>query len=98
MARSAHLDPAIRARTAGYTAPEPQYRWTISAAVGRCTEEEQMTLGEANNRALNFAVAAFAGALAVALATAIPTDEEFLNKVDAHIIPPGLVDIFIWYI
>src|SRR2546427_11927494 len=82
---------------AGYTVPERQYRRTISAAVGRCTEEEQTTLGEANNRALNFAVAAFAGALAVALATAIPTEDEFLHKVDEIIIPLVFVVLLIWY-
>src|SRR5437868_13684427 len=81
----------------GYTVPEAQYRWTISAAVGRCTEEEPMTLGEANNRAWNFAVAAFAGALGVALATAIPTEDEFLHKLDEILIPLVFVGLLIWY-
>ena len=56
-----------------------------------------MTLAEANNRAWNFAVAAFAGALAVALATAIPTEDEFLHKVDEIIIPLVFVGLLIWY-
>ena len=56
-----------------------------------------MTLAEANNRAWNFAVAAFAGALAVALATAIPTEDEFLHKVDEILIPLVLVGLLIWY-
>ncbi len=54
-----------------------------------------MTVAEANNRGWNFAVAAFAGALAVALATAIPTEDEFLHKGDEIIIPLVLVGLLI---
>jgi hypothetical protein len=56
-----------------------------------------MNVAEANNRGLNFAIAAFAGALAVALATAIPTEDELLHKADETIIPLVFVGLLIWY-
>ena len=56
-----------------------------------------MTLGEAINRGWNFAVVAFAGALAAALATAIPTEDEFLHKLDEILIPLVFVGLLVWY-
>ena len=56
-----------------------------------------MTLEEANNRGWNFAVAAFAGALAVGLVTAIPSEDELVHKGDEIIIPIVLILLLVWY-
>ena len=56
-----------------------------------------MTIEEANNRGWNFAVAAFAGALGIGLATAIPSEDELLHKVDEIVIPIVILLLLIWY-
>src|SRR2546425_6311639 len=56
-----------------------------------------MTVAEANNRGWNLTVAAFAGALGVALATAIPTEDELLHKADEILIPLVLLILLVWY-
>lgn len=56
-----------------------------------------MTVDEANNRGWNFAVAAFLGALAFGMLTAIPTEDEFTHKLDEIVIPLVVVAFLVWY-
>ena len=56
-----------------------------------------MTLDEANNRGWNFAVAAFLGALAIGMLTAIPTEDEFAHKLDEIVIPIVVAAFVAWY-
>lgn len=56
-----------------------------------------MSLDEANNRALNFAVAAFLAALGVGLVTAVPSEDEFVHKLDEIVIPIVVVAFLVWY-
>lgn len=56
-----------------------------------------MIVDEANNRGLNFAVAAFLAALGVGLVTAIPSEDEFAHKLDEIVIPIVVVAFLAWY-
>lgn len=56
-----------------------------------------MTVDEANNRGWNFAVAAFLGALAIGMLTAIPTEDEFAHKLDEIVIPIVVAAFVAWY-
>jgi len=56
-----------------------------------------MTVEEANNRGWNFAVAAFLGALAIGMLTAIPSEDEFTHKLDEIVIPLVVVAFLVWY-
>ena len=56
-----------------------------------------MSVDEANNRSLNFAVAAFLGALGVGLVTAVPSEDEFAHKLDELVIPIVVVAFIVWY-
>ena len=56
-----------------------------------------MTVDEANNRGWNFAVAAFLGALAIGMVTAIPTEDEFAHKLDEIVIPIVVAAFVAWY-
>ena len=56
-----------------------------------------MTVDEANNRGWNFAVAAFLGALAIGMLTAIPTEDEFSHKLDEIVIPIVVAAFVAWY-
>jgi hypothetical protein len=56
-----------------------------------------MTIEEANNRGWNFAVAAFAASLGVAVAALIPTEDKLLHKVDETLIPIVFLGLLIWY-
>ena len=56
-----------------------------------------MTVEEANNRGWNFAVAVFLGALAVGMATAIPTEDEFAHKLDEIVIALVVLAFVVWY-
>lgn len=57
-----------------------------------------MTVAEANHRTLNFAVAAFLGALALGMLTAIPTEDEFAHKLDEIVIPIVVAAFVAWYL
>lgn len=56
-----------------------------------------MSVDEANNRSLNFAVAAFVAALGVGLLTAIPSEDEFTHKLDEIVIPIVVLAFLAWY-
>ena len=56
-----------------------------------------MSVDEANNRGLNFAVAAFLAALGVGLVTAIPSEDELAHKLDEIVIPVVVVAFLAWY-
>ena len=56
-----------------------------------------MTVEEANNRGWNFAVAAFLGALAIGMLTAIPSEDEFTHKLDEIVIPLVVIAFLVWY-
>lgn len=56
-----------------------------------------MSVDEANNRGLNFTVAAFLAALGVGLVTAVPSEDEFAHKLDEIAIPMVVVTFLVWY-
>ena len=56
-----------------------------------------MTVDEERNRALNFAVAAFLGALAIGLLTAIPSEDEFTHRLDEIVVAIVVGAFLFWY-